>query len=143
MDGAHTRESAAARVCLSPAVSVASAPGTIAAEFKRSFISSSQSQASCTVTTVACVQSAGDTSFFSPQGLAVTRSGNVAYAADLDQIRRIDLVTGKVRTIAGSNGFGYTDGQGAAAMFSGASDLVLSLFFHDSLGPKRCVKLSL
>lgn len=59
--------------------------------------------------------------FNNPVGVALSRDGAIALVADTDNhlIRRIDLATGAVTTVAGSPGqSGRSDGVGAAARFN-------------------------
>ena len=58
--------------------------------------------------------------FYSPRGVAVTASGDTAFVADMDNstIRKIDLTTGAVSTLAGlARQPGSADGVGSAARF--------------------------
>jgi len=58
--------------------------------------------------------------FDTPNGLATDGAGHL-YVADLgnNRIRRIDLATGAVTTLAGSGQPGFADGPGAMAQFNG------------------------
>ena len=65
--------------------------------------------------------------FNNPQGVALDNRGNL-WVADSDNhtIRRINLVTGMVVTVAGQAGSaGFTDGTGEAARFSSPSGIAL------------------
>jgi DNA-binding beta-propeller fold protein YncE len=59
--------------------------------------------------------------FYSPRGVAVTASGDTAFVADMDNstIRKIDLATGAVSTLAGlARQPGSADGVGSASRFT-------------------------
>lgn len=58
-----------------------------------------------------------------PRGL--TSDGLNLYVADNSAIRKIELATGIVSTIAGSNTAGYADGTGAAAKFGGLGGIAM------------------
>ena len=67
--------------------------------------------------------------FRSPIGVVMNTAGTVAYVSDQGNftIRRIDLVTSAVTTLAGSPGQrGSLDGTGAAAQFNYSSGLALT-----------------
>ncbi|EOD23182.1 hypothetical protein EMIHUDRAFT_349742, partial [Emiliania huxleyi CCMP1516] len=55
-----------------------------------------------------------------PAGIAVSPDGSALFVADVDnhKIRRVEVATGAVTTIAGSGDAGDTDGVGEAAQFS-------------------------
>lgn len=63
---------------------------------------------------------AAQAAFFHPAGVTLDAARNVLYIADTEQsmIRRLDLGTMTVSTIAGANQAGLTDGVGAAARFN-------------------------
>ena len=65
-------------------------------------------------------------SFNSPRGIAIGPDGNI-YVADAqnNRIRKIDLYSGEVTTIAGSQASGSTDGTGTDALFDRPSSLVV------------------
>ena len=65
--------------------------------------------------------------FNHPYGMAFTQDGTTLYIADVgnDAIRKIDLATDTVTTIAGHN-FGSKDGIGLAAEFYDPTGIVLS-----------------
>jgi sugar lactone lactonase YvrE len=74
--------------------------------------------------------------FCGPQGLVYDGSGNL-YVTDNQTVRRIELATAQVTTIAGSaGGAGTADGVGTAALFDGPSALAYDgaghLFVADS-----------
>jgi sugar lactone lactonase YvrE len=65
----------------------------------------------------------GSAGFCGPQGLAYDGIGNL-YVTDNQSVRRVDLATAQVTTIAGSPGAsGTADGVGAAALFDSPSGL--------------------
>jgi len=70
-----------------------------------------------------------------PVGVAADRAGHL-YAADLTAIRRIDLATRTVSTLAGSASPGSSDGVGAAASFNEPNGIALdgagNLYVADS-----------
>jgi len=79
----------------------------------------------------------GNAAAFSRPGGMVT-DGSHLYVADVDndKIRKIDLATAAVTTLAGSGAPGYDDGVGAAASFRAPTDLALKgndLYVADSL----------
>ena len=66
--------------------------------------------------------------FNHPQGIAVDAAGTVLYVADYSNhlIRRVEVATGRVTTLAGqTKTVGDTDGQGAAALFGGPTGVAL------------------
>jgi sugar lactone lactonase YvrE len=73
--------------------------------------------------------------FDTPLGLAVAGGGLFVADNSNNAIRRIDLATGEVTTVAGGNGSGAADGPGLTASFSSpfglASDGAGSLFVTD------------
>lgn len=90
-----------------------------------------------------------EASFSRPQGLAVALSGDEIYIADTGnhRIRRVDLFSGTVETIAGNGTQGYSGdrGPGTSAQLSEPSFLELdpdvtggSLFFSD--GGNHCIR---
>ncbi|WP_437570945.1 DNRLRE domain-containing protein [Sorangium sp. So ce542] len=76
----------------------------------------------------------GGSRFLQPADLAYDRSGNRLFVADRTAIRRIDLQTGQVTTIAGSSAPGNVDGVGTAARFNTISGITYdagSLYIAD------------
>ena len=65
--------------------------------------------------------------FNSPKGLIVDPTGVYLYVADggSNKIRRIEIATGIVTTVAGSGTAGSTDGTGTAAKFNGPRGLAI------------------
>ncbi len=66
--------------------------------------------------------------FFGPQGIAFDATGSRLYVADSNNntIRKIDLLTNTVSTLAGLAGqSGNIDGTGSAARFNGPSDVAV------------------
>jgi sugar lactone lactonase YvrE len=59
--------------------------------------------------------------FFGPQG--ITTDGTHLYVADTGKIRKIEIATGVVTTLAGNGSYGSTDGVGAAASFNGPTGI--------------------
>ena len=59
-------------------------------------------------------------SFDNPYGVAISRDGTTMYVSDLvnHRIRKIDVATAAVTTLAGSGSAGYADGTGVAASFN-------------------------
>jgi sugar lactone lactonase YvrE len=92
------------------------------------------------VTTLAGSNSSGSAdgtgaaaSFYYPRG--ITNDGTHLYVADSNRIRKIEIATGVVTTLAGSGSNGSTDGVGAAASFYGPADITtdgFSLFVTDT-----------
>jgi sugar lactone lactonase YvrE len=74
-----------------------------------------------------------DARFGALGGVAMDPAGNL-YVADItsNNVRRIDVTTGQVTTIAGSptGDAGYQDGVGAAALFAGPTGLAVDLQGH-------------
>jgi sugar lactone lactonase YvrE len=68
---------------------------------------------------------AGDARFFQPTGVAI--DGGSLYVADLGSVRRVDLATGSVTTLAGGPTAGFYDPSGIAADGHG------NLFVADTL----------
>jgi len=60
---------------------------------------------------------------FSAKGL--TSDGANLYVADSSAVRKIELATGIVSTLAGSNTAGYADGTGVAAKFNGLGGIAM------------------
>lgn len=67
-------------------------------------------------------------SFNQPHGLAISNGGTFALVADTDnrRIRRIEIATGLVMTLAGSAIGGITDGTGSSASFNSPTDVAIS-----------------
>jgi DNA-binding beta-propeller fold protein YncE len=67
-------------------------------------------------------------SFTNPHGMAISRSGAFAVAAERigNRIRIIDLVTAQVLTLAGSGSNVHADGNGTRASFSFPQDIAIS-----------------
>lgn len=66
--------------------------------------------------------------FDTPRGIAMDAAGTFALVADSNNalIRRVDMVTGAVTTVAGSPWvFGLVDGVGAAALFRRAAGIAV------------------
>jgi len=79
---------------------------------------------------------AGAASFNDPRGIAVRDDGSLLFVADTgnDTLRQILLATRGVTTLAGSpDQSGLLDGNGSAALFSGASGLVWDAAVTSSL----------
>jgi len=57
--------------------------------------------------------------FYNPSGIAISRDGGALFVADSgnNKIRRVEVATGAVTTIAGSGTEGSADGVGDAAQF--------------------------
>jgi hypothetical protein len=70
---------------------------------------------------------AGVATFNCPYGLVRERTSATLYVSDYEhhQIKRVDLTTGAVTTIAGTGSPGWNDGNGAAAAFSYPAKLSL------------------
>lgn len=66
--------------------------------------------------------------FSGPEGVTLSLDGRVALVTDTfnDTIRRIDLATGDVTTLAGYAGPGFRDGDAATARFSEPTGIALS-----------------
>jgi DNA-binding beta-propeller fold protein YncE len=85
-----------------------------------------------------------------PVGLSVDALGNYLYIADSNnyRVRRVDLSSGFMSTVAGNGGYGYSDGNSSQAMFSSFSALVVDanssrLFIADTNNYRiRSLKLS-
>ena len=91
--------------------------------------------ASGVVTTIAGSGEEGDADgvgdagqFNSPAGLAVSPDGSARFVADLfnHEIRRVEVATGAVTTLAGSGEAGSADGVGDEARFAMPRDLAIS-----------------
>ena len=70
--------------------------------------------------------------FNGPAGVAVNGNGTTVYVVDAGNscIRKIDVLTRNVTTLAGgnnltANGFGYTDGAGTVAQFAGPTGVAV------------------
>lgn len=94
---------------------------------------------------------AAQAKFFDPHGIALTRNSSVMYVADTrnNLVRRIDMKTGTITTIAGSGaeGFSGDDGPAVKATFKGTFGIALgpgdkTLYIAD-LGNKRIRKVDL
>lgn len=77
--------------------------------------------------------------FDTPAGAAVDRAGRTLYVSDRGnhEIRKLDIASGQVSTLAGSPTSGFVDGIGSAASFETPADIVLdpteaSLYVADS-----------
>uniref|UniRef100_A0A0D3ILW1 BTB domain-containing protein n=1 Tax=Emiliania huxleyi (strain CCMP1516) TaxID=280463 RepID=A0A0D3ILW1_EMIH1 len=71
----------------------------------------------------------GDTAEFNnPSGLAISPDGDALFVADNGnrKIRRVEVATGEVTTVAGSGTEGSADGMGDAAEFDGPDEVALS-----------------
>uniref|UniRef100_A0A0D3JAB5 SMP-30/Gluconolactonase/LRE-like region domain-containing protein n=1 Tax=Emiliania huxleyi (strain CCMP1516) TaxID=280463 RepID=A0A0D3JAB5_EMIH1 len=71
----------------------------------------------------------GEAAQFSyPTGIAISPDGSALFAADCCnyKIRRVDVATGAVTTIAGSGTWGSADGVGDAAEFHGPRSIAIS-----------------
>lgn len=70
----------------------------------------------------------GSAKFNQPYGLAVTPSGSTLYIADRSnfRIRRMDLATNSVTTLAGTGEFGTANGSGSQATFGRLGDMVVT-----------------
>ncbi|EOD04208.1 hypothetical protein EMIHUDRAFT_69240, partial [Emiliania huxleyi CCMP1516] len=102
------------------------------------------------VTTLAGSGEDGDTDavggaaqFTSPRGVAISPDGSALFVADFRgfKIRRVEVATGAVTTVAGSGTNGSVDGVGGAAQFYYPSGVAISpdgsaLFVVDCLGHK-------
>ncbi|EOD12245.1 hypothetical protein EMIHUDRAFT_44143, partial [Emiliania huxleyi CCMP1516] len=80
--------------------------------------------------------------FYSPTGIAISPDGAL-FVTDLDndKIRRVEVATGSVTTIAGSGQVGGADGVGDAAQFDNPAGIAISpdstaLFVADFTGHK-------
>ena len=71
----------------------------------------------------------GAAEFHCPWGVTVSPDGSALFVADCDnnKIRRVEVATGAVTTLAGSGEEGDADGVGDAAHFNGPAGLALSL----------------
>ncbi|EOD20444.1 hypothetical protein EMIHUDRAFT_208291 [Emiliania huxleyi CCMP1516] len=87
------------------------------------------------VTTIAGSGEAGDADgvgdaaqFANPAGIAISPDGGALFVADCNnnKIRRVEVATGEVRTIAGSDKAGDADGLGDAAEFCSPTGLAIS-----------------
>ncbi|EOD33766.1 hypothetical protein EMIHUDRAFT_229266 [Emiliania huxleyi CCMP1516] len=87
------------------------------------------------VTTLAGSGEAGDADgvgdaaeFFSPAGIAISPDGSALFVVDFhnDKIRRVELATGAVTTIAGSGNMGSADGVGDVAEFYNPCGIAIS-----------------
>ena len=80
-------------------------------------------------------------SFSSPKGLHVSSTSIVV--ADNSALRSIDIATGSVTTIAGSNTVGFSNGTGASAQFLSASSVSVSgdTAYVVETGPARIRKV--
>ena len=67
----------------------------------------------------------GEATFSSPQGLALDSKANVLYVADGTAIRKLDLTSRTVTTLAGGADAGFADGVGGAAAFDQAVGICL------------------
>ena len=85
--------------------------------------------------------------FYTPQGVAVSPDGSLLYIADKgnSRIRKLNIQTGLVTTLAGngmgpfSDGIGYRDGVGTSALFSSPLDVAITsdgstLYVSDNFG---------
>ena len=87
------------------------------------------------VTTLAGSGEAGDADgvgdaaeFFGPNGIAISPDGSALFVADFSnhKIRRVEVATGAVTTLAGSGEDGDADGVGAAAEFCYPNGIAIS-----------------
>jgi len=87
------------------------------------------------VTTVACSGTEGGSDgvgeaaeFHNPVGITISPDGSALFVADHDnnKIRRVEVATGAVTTLAGSGAQGSADGVGGAAEFSGPCGVAIS-----------------
>ncbi|EOD27814.1 hypothetical protein EMIHUDRAFT_353638 [Emiliania huxleyi CCMP1516] len=72
---------------------------------------------------------AGDAAeFYNPSGVAISRDGGTLFVADFsnNKIRRVEVTTGAVTTIAGSGIKGSADGLGDAAQFCCPAGIAIS-----------------
>jgi len=67
------------------------------------------------------------------KGLTLDPKAGAMYVADLNRVRRVDLKTWEVKTVAGAGIAGHMDGVGTAARFWGLQDLAL----HSSAAGQR------
>ena len=67
--------------------------------------------------------------FYFPRSISVSPDGTALFVTydENDKIRRVELATGEVTTIAGSGTMGTADGVGDAAEFCGPGGLALRL----------------
>ncbi|EOD06845.1 hypothetical protein EMIHUDRAFT_249649 [Emiliania huxleyi CCMP1516] len=66
--------------------------------------------------------------FYIPSGIAISLDGGALFVADLanHKIRRVEVATGEVTTVAGSGTRGSADGVGDAAQFNGPAGIAIS-----------------
>ena len=74
-----------------------------------------------------------DARFKQINGLTLDPKAGVLYVADLNRVRKVDLKTWEVKTVAGNGIVGHMDGVGTAARFYSLQDLAL----HTSAAGKR------
>ncbi|EOD14313.1 hypothetical protein EMIHUDRAFT_71960, partial [Emiliania huxleyi CCMP1516] len=70
----------------------------------------------------------GAAQFYRPTGVAISPDGSALFVADFSnhQIRRVEVATGAVTTLAGSDTRGSADGMGGAAQFTNPRGLAIS-----------------
>ncbi|EOD19636.1 hypothetical protein EMIHUDRAFT_75425, partial [Emiliania huxleyi CCMP1516] len=70
----------------------------------------------------------GAAQFYYPSGITISPDGSALFVADHlnDKIRRVEVATGAVTTLAGSGDCGSTDGAGGAAQFYRPIDVAIS-----------------
>ncbi|EOD15737.1 hypothetical protein EMIHUDRAFT_44097, partial [Emiliania huxleyi CCMP1516] len=70
----------------------------------------------------------GAAEFYRPAGIAISPDGSALFVADCwnKKIRRVEVATGAVTTVAGSGERGDADGVGGAAEFDGPGGIALS-----------------
>ena len=70
----------------------------------------------------------GAAEFYRPAGIAISPDGGALFVADFcnHKIRRVEVATGAVTTVAGSGAFGSADGVGGAAEFAHPATVAVS-----------------
>ncbi|EOD28686.1 hypothetical protein EMIHUDRAFT_49339, partial [Emiliania huxleyi CCMP1516] len=125
----------AARFCYPGGISISPDGGALYVEDSSNHKIRRVEVATGAVTTLAGSGEAGDTDgvgdaaeFYYPGGICISPDGGVLFVADVDnhKIRRVEVATGAVTTLAGSGTVGSADGVGDAAEFDSPYGVAIS-----------------